>query len=219
MSKHKIQVKQTMETTEVIAYLEELLKCFKEGKIVVEKGEETISMDLPETVKVEIGAKQKEDKGGFSLEMSWKSEAPEVMEPIRISQCEPVDSPLQPAEETGPEEGEPGPITARTESSPVAAGSSDDVMRRKSDVTESPEKQKETPPPAAGTEVAPAAETGKPEQTSAPAEPVEPAPEKAAPASAGKNPAPKGAQKKPAAKPAAGKKTASKTTAQKKSAS
>ncbi len=222
MSKNKIEVKQIMETTEVIAYLEELLSCFKAGKIVVERGPDMISMDLPGTVKVEIGAKQKEDKGGFSLELEWKSETPETLEPMKISQCEPVVSGEETVPDPGSVPGEAGHLTAKQESAPVATGSIDDVIGRepsfpaKSDKPHSQEADRTLntspePIPMPAEQEA----SGSGVENTAPETPAAETSTETEPTDSAKKTAPKAPPKKTTAK----KKSAAKPAAQKKPAS
>ena len=91
MSGTKVSQSQTMELEKVIAYLEELTACFKEGKIVVEKGDEFVSLTPPDQVFVEVEAKTKKDKNQFSLELSWRNLGPvDGEEAIVISPQEPA---------------------------------------------------------------------------------------------------------------------------------
>lgn len=71
----KILVEEMMETSNVVAFLEGLVKGFKEGKIVVEKGVESLTLVPPAWVDVEVEAKQKKGKAKFSLELSWLTPA------------------------------------------------------------------------------------------------------------------------------------------------
>ncbi|MFP4167769.1 MAG: amphi-Trp domain-containing protein [Desulfonatronovibrionaceae bacterium] len=114
--KNKIQNKSSMDLKEVITYLEELTKGFKQGKIVVQQGEEFLSLLPPESVQVEVEAKQKEDKEKFSLELSWVpvTSGSEESE-IKITQKEPVVSPPEPENKAkDPEKKEGGGEEAKT---------------------------------------------------------------------------------------------------------
>lgn len=103
MSKKQVTQQGLMATDEVIAYLESLVSSFKEGKVVVQQGEQFVSMNPPEQVSVEVEAKQKEGKEKFSLELSWKNvEQPAENEKVKISSKEPE----MPAAEEQPIEGE-----------------------------------------------------------------------------------------------------------------
>ncbi|SHL15490.1 amphi-Trp domain-containing protein [Desulfatibacillum alkenivorans DSM 16219] len=76
MSGNKVSQSQTMELEKVAAYLEDLAASFKEGKIVVAKGDEFVTLTPPEQVFVEVEAKAKKDKNKFSLELSWRALGP-----------------------------------------------------------------------------------------------------------------------------------------------
>ncbi len=88
--KNKIETKTQMQLQEVITYLEELTKGFKEGKVVVQQGEEYLTMLPPDSINVAVEAKQK-GKEKFSLELSWvpAASSEESESKITISQKEP----------------------------------------------------------------------------------------------------------------------------------
>lgn len=73
MEKDKIELKTTMETSEVADYLTALAKGFRAGRIVVEKDGEhlVLSPAAMSKAEVEIEARIKKDKAKFSLELSW----------------------------------------------------------------------------------------------------------------------------------------------------
>jgi len=88
--KNKIQNKAAMTLNEAISYLEELSRGFKEGKIVVQQGEEFITLLPPENIQVEVEAKQKHSKEKFSLELSWvPTGSMDSEDRIKITQEEP----------------------------------------------------------------------------------------------------------------------------------
>lgn len=89
MDKNKIEVKQVMAYEDALGYLEALVKSFREGRIVVRKGEEFVTLTPTETVEIEVSAKQKKEKGKFSLELTWLN-IEEDGEPLVISDQEPV---------------------------------------------------------------------------------------------------------------------------------
>jgi amphi-Trp domain-containing protein len=113
MSKKQVTQQGLMATDEVIAYLESLVSSFKEGKVVVQQGEQFVSMNPPEQVSVEVEAKQKEGKEKFSLELSWRNvEQPAESEKVKISSKEPE----MPAAEEQPIEGEKAESAEQEES-------------------------------------------------------------------------------------------------------
>jgi amphi-Trp domain-containing protein len=89
METDKIELKQIQKIAEVVIYLEGLIKGFKEGKIVVQKGEGFVSLVPAEQVTVMVEAKKKKDKEKFSLELSWHA-ANANLESVSIKTVEPV---------------------------------------------------------------------------------------------------------------------------------
>lgn len=72
METTKIKNKQQLEIGGVIGYLEALTKSLKDGKVVVEHGEEFVALDIPKAGVVEVEAKKKKGKAKFSLSLSWR---------------------------------------------------------------------------------------------------------------------------------------------------
>lgn len=99
MKKDKITQHQKAKREEVTGYLEDLVKSLRNGKIVVEQNGHFIALTLPETLEIELEARQKKEKGSISIEISWK-EPETVSEPagIKISSEEPEET-----EQTGAE--------------------------------------------------------------------------------------------------------------------
>jgi len=89
---NKLMVEEVMAVSNVVGYLEGLVKGFKEGKIVVEKGCESLVLTLPEFVDVEVEAKLKKGKAKFGLELSWTIPAP-AEDPLTISSQETAPAP------------------------------------------------------------------------------------------------------------------------------
>ncbi len=83
--KQKVSIEQQMAYTDAVAYLEALLKGFKEGRIVVERGGEAVVLTPPQSVNVEIEARRKGDKQKFSLELEWSAAPAVVEDPLTIS--------------------------------------------------------------------------------------------------------------------------------------
>ena len=71
MEKQKIEVKRFVSYEEAVGYLEDLVKCFKERKIIVQQGDQSLTLLPAESVELEVEAKQKKDKSKVSLEISW----------------------------------------------------------------------------------------------------------------------------------------------------
>ena len=98
MSKSKLSVKQATTYDDAVKYLEDLVKSFKVGKIVLQQGEEFVSLTPAENVVVEVSAKQKKGKAKVEVEISWM-ESVEEGEALSISDSEPEPAPEAPAAE------------------------------------------------------------------------------------------------------------------------
>lgn len=92
MEKRKIDVKMSLSYSEVIAYLEDLLKSFKSRKIVVQTGEDHLVMTPPEQVGVKVEAKIKKDRQSIGFELSWVQCEPGS---LSISDREPEPAPAK----------------------------------------------------------------------------------------------------------------------------
>lgn len=91
----KVSLKQHMATEDAIRYLEDLVQAYKDGKIVVEQGENVVSIEPGADVAVEVGAKQKDGKAKFSLELAWRTPQGGEGEEVRISSEEPEPAPQE----------------------------------------------------------------------------------------------------------------------------
>lgn len=76
MEKRKIDVKMSLSYSEVVAYLEDLLKSFRSRKIVVQKGTDHVVMTPPDQVGVKVEAKIKKDRQSIGFELSWVQSEP-----------------------------------------------------------------------------------------------------------------------------------------------
>lgn len=119
--KQKVSIEQQMAYADAVAYLEALLKGFKEGRIVVERGGEAVVLTPPQNVNVEIEARRKGDKQKFSLELEWSAVPAVVEDPLTISADLPkADAPCTsgcptaaPAEAAKPADAKPAPAPAK----------------------------------------------------------------------------------------------------------
>lgn len=115
--KCKVEIEQYVETKEAIKYLEDLVKGLKSGTIVIQHGEESVTLTPPDMVELELEAKQKKDKSKFVLELSWKSmpamaEAPmdKPVEKKPEAAAKPVDKPAEkPVEKHADKPADKGP--------------------------------------------------------------------------------------------------------------
>lgn len=104
MSKsNEIELKCHLNTAEVITYLESLVESFKAGQVVVTHGEQSLVLNPPEQVAVEVEARQKKDKCKFVLELSWRMPAA-VESPENFSISPQVPEPEDTTEEHGRDE-------------------------------------------------------------------------------------------------------------------
>lgn len=79
MEKKKIEVKKNLEYTKAIAYMEDLLQSLKAGTIVVQSGDEHLTMTPGEHIEIKVEAKSKKGKQKFGFELSWtESEAADL---------------------------------------------------------------------------------------------------------------------------------------------
>lgn len=100
--KQKVSIEQQMAYTDAVAYLEALLKGFKEGRIVVERGGESVVLTPPQSVNVEIEARRKGDKQKFSLELEWSAVPAVVEDPLTISADLPTTDAAKPCDKGCP---------------------------------------------------------------------------------------------------------------------
>lgn len=74
MGKNKVKIDGTMELTQVISYLEDLVGGLKAGSVHVQLGEETVVLRPGNIVECEIEVSQKKDKEELTLELCWKKD-------------------------------------------------------------------------------------------------------------------------------------------------
>jgi amphi-Trp domain-containing protein len=99
--KQSVEFRRTMETSQLISYLEALADSLKSGRVVLEQADRFVSLAPPSFLEVEVSATQKEDKAKFSMEFSWKRTTEKTgEEELRISSSEPISATLNvPTEE------------------------------------------------------------------------------------------------------------------------
>jgi amphi-Trp domain-containing protein len=72
MTKNKMKVKGSVELQRAIGYLEDILEGMKNGKVVMHRGDQSITFHPVDAVEMEIEAKEKEGKQELSVEMTWR---------------------------------------------------------------------------------------------------------------------------------------------------
>jgi len=92
MSKSEMEFKTRLATNEVITLLEDLVQSMKDGKVVVERGEDTVVITPEETTRLEMECYQKKDKAKLAFELKWspKSTDSDSEKQVKISSQEPV---------------------------------------------------------------------------------------------------------------------------------
>ncbi len=91
MSKKEVSMEGMMELSAAVSYLEGLVKSLKEGKVVVQKGDEFVELTPEKNVYLEIEAKQKKEKEKITVELFWgkkeeeKPEEEEAVPELKIS--------------------------------------------------------------------------------------------------------------------------------------
>lgn len=92
MSKKEVGFEGTLEIEKAAEYLEQLAKSMREGKVVVEKGDDFIVLNPAEVVEIEAEAAEKKGVEKFSLKLKWKSKSESGEEPdLKISSSTPIE--------------------------------------------------------------------------------------------------------------------------------
>lgn len=71
MSKGKIKIKQTMDTSQALAHIQDLAQSLDSGVIRAEDGETKLVLGVADTVQFEMKLSRKKDKAKCSIEMEW----------------------------------------------------------------------------------------------------------------------------------------------------
>ncbi|MFH1061217.1 MAG: amphi-Trp domain-containing protein [Pseudomonadota bacterium] len=92
MGKKEIKLETSLPLEQAVDYLADLVSSLRQGRVVVQKGQEYIELNPSAQVEVEIEAVRKKDKEKFVLELSWRqsAEAAACEAPLRISPDVPV---------------------------------------------------------------------------------------------------------------------------------
>lgn len=93
METNKVTLKQMMETKAAVTLLEDLLKSLKDGKVVVQQGEDYVDLQTPEMIDVKVEAKLKKDKAKFNLALSWRNLSEELNNETVIITSQPKTQP------------------------------------------------------------------------------------------------------------------------------
>ncbi len=90
MSKNGIVVKGVMDFASVNSFLDDVVKSFKARKVVVQRGDEFVTLVPTDAIDLELEAVVKKDKQKLSIELAWREEvAGENEMSFRVSSVEP----------------------------------------------------------------------------------------------------------------------------------
>jgi amphi-Trp domain-containing protein len=98
-SKSGISVKGTMDFQSVTNFLDDLVKSFKDKKVVVQRGDEFVSLVPTDSIDLELEAVMKKGKQKLTVELAWREEV-QIEEEVsfRVSSTEPEPKPVVAAE-------------------------------------------------------------------------------------------------------------------------
>ena len=101
MKKNEVNVKCKMETEAVANLLSDMVKSFREGKVVIQKGSSFVTLKPVGQIEVELEAAEKKGKQKIEIHLSWKEEIllEQKEDEFRISGDEPCLEEEVPAEE------------------------------------------------------------------------------------------------------------------------
>ena len=71
MSK-KISFKAQLDLDQAIAYLEDIAKCLKDGKLCAQQGDDFITLSPDKDVFFELESSRKKDKESINIEIRWR---------------------------------------------------------------------------------------------------------------------------------------------------
>lgn len=74
MSKDKFKIKQTLDTAQVAAHLEDLADSIKAGIVRVEDGTDSVVLRTGDTMHFEMKIGRKKDKAKCSIELEWNDD-------------------------------------------------------------------------------------------------------------------------------------------------
>jgi len=86
---------------ETIAILEDILRSFKAGKMVIQNDEESVTLTPSDGINIKIKAKTQKLKNKLSMELSWKTAPIEaddftITEPVDVTEAEMESEPETP---------------------------------------------------------------------------------------------------------------------------
>ncbi len=85
---NKVKIDGAMELSQVVTYLEDIVKGLKSGSVHVQLGQDSVLLHPTSVLSFEMEVSQKKDKEKFSFEMSWKKDDRST-EDVKISPTAP----------------------------------------------------------------------------------------------------------------------------------
>jgi amphi-Trp domain-containing protein len=76
----KIKLEETLPTSQALAHLQDVVDSMKTGLLLVESGEDSLGMPVPEAVEFEMKVGRKKDKAKCSFSLEWRID-PEAEKP------------------------------------------------------------------------------------------------------------------------------------------
>lgn len=93
-SKSGISVKGTMDFKSVATFLDDLVKSFKDKTVVVQRGDEFVTLKPADSIDIELEAVMKKGKQKLTLELAWREEIESQEEvSFRVTSREPEPEP------------------------------------------------------------------------------------------------------------------------------
>jgi amphi-Trp domain-containing protein len=101
MKKNEVNVKCKMEADAVADMLSDMVKSFREGKVVIQKGSSFVTLKPVGQIEVELEAAEKKGKQKIEIQLTWKEEIlmEQKEDEFRISGDEPCLEEVVPVEE------------------------------------------------------------------------------------------------------------------------
>jgi len=103
MKKNEVSVKCKMEADAVANLLSDMVNSFREGKVVIQKGNSFVALKPVGQIEVELDAAEKKGKQKIEIQLSWKEEIllEQKEDAFRISGDEPcLDEEIQAEDQT-----------------------------------------------------------------------------------------------------------------------
>ena len=74
----QIELHTRLTYSDVAGIIEALNEALKDGRLLIQKSDETLELPVPRVVDLDISAVEGEERTSFSLEISWRPNRPEI---------------------------------------------------------------------------------------------------------------------------------------------